>query len=190
MNYERAPNGGIDLAHRYFAAKAGSQQIAYLTFEQTSERVRANVDRSRNNDDHGKKGEHQKHSLEISNEKIHRSEVLPDTEIKLPIAVAARLLSWKSDVEVDRTYRRIHSRCRTIATLESVDAQIIRLRRDLTAIEEQRAVELPEQGTAQFNRSFDQAQAAQRIIAGAQRADPPQAIATNATLATRIKAFR
>src|SRR5258708_6240303 len=173
MNYERAPEGGIDLAQRYFAAEAGSQQITYLTFEKTSKRVCANVDYSRNNGDRDKKSEHYKHSLQISNEKIHRSEVLPDAEIKLPTAVAARLLSRKSDVEVDRTYRRIQSRCRTIATLESVDAQIIRLRRNLTAIEEQGAVELPEQRTAQFNRSFDQAQAAQRIIAGAQRPDPP-----------------
>src|SRR5579864_2725121 len=96
------------------------------------------------------------------------SEVLPNTEIKLPTAVAARFLSRKSDVEVDRTYRRIHSRCRTIATLESVDAQIVRLRRNLTAIEEQCSVELPKKPTAQFDRSFDQAKAPQRIIVGAQ----------------------
>src|SRR6266481_5516528 len=111
--------------------------------------------------------------LRYRTKRLIDSEVLPDTEINLPTAVAARLLSRKSDVEVDRTYRRIHSRCRTIATLESVDAQIIWLGSNLTAIEEQRAVELPEQRMAQFNRSFDQAQAAQRIIAGAQRADPP-----------------
>src|ERR1700694_1495181 len=136
MNCERAPDGGIDLAQRYFAAEAGSQQIAYLASQKTSERIRANVDPSRNNEDRGKKREHQERSLEISNEKTHRSEVLPDTEIKLPVAVATRLLSRKSDVEVDRTYRRIYSRCRTIATLQSVDTQIIRLRRNLTAIEE------------------------------------------------------
>src|ERR1700691_31523 len=176
MNYERAPNGGIDRTQRYFTPEAGSQQITYLTFEKTSERVRANVDDSRNNYGSDKKSERHKHSLQLSNEKIHRSEVLPDAEIKLPTAVAARLLSRKSEIEVDRTHRRIHSRCRTIATLERVDTQIIRFRRNLTATEEQRAVELPEQRTAQFNRSFDQAQAAQRIITGAQRADPSQAI--------------
>src|SRR5713101_7100510 len=144
MDCERAPDRGIDLAQRDFAAKAVSQQIACLVLEKTSERGRANIDRSRNNDDRGKKSEHRKHSLEISSEKSHRLEVLPDTEIKLPTAVSPRLLGRKSEVEVDRTQRRIHSQCRTIATLEIAGAQIIRLRPNLTAIEEQRAVELPE----------------------------------------------
>src|ERR1700685_1196624 len=126
MNCEHAPDGGIDLAQRYYAAVAGSQQFAHLAFEQTSERVRANVYNSCNNDGHGKQSDHQEHSLHISNEQIHRSEVLPDTEIKLPTAVPVRLLGRKSDVEVDRTYGRIHSSRRTIATLESVDAQVIR----------------------------------------------------------------
>src|SRR6266852_7181606 len=139
MNCERAPDGGIDLAQRYFATKAGSQQIAYLAFEKASERGRANVNHSHNNYDRRKKSEHQEHSLEISHEKAHRSEVLPDTEIKLPTTVSLRLLSRKSDVEVDRTYRRIHPQCRTIATLEIADAQIIWVRPNLTAIEEQRA---------------------------------------------------
>src|SRR6266851_4568406 len=116
MDCERAPDRGIDLAQRDFAAKAGSQQIAYLAFEKMSERVRANVDRSRNNYDRTKKSEHQERSLEISNKKIHRLEVLPDAEIKLPTAVS-RSLGRKSEVEVDRTQRRIHSQCRTIATL-------------------------------------------------------------------------
>src|SRR5713101_937225 len=144
MDCKRAPDGGIDLAQRDFAAKAGSQQIACLAFEKTSERGRANVDRSRNNYDRTKKSEHQECSLEISNKKIHRLEVLPDAEIKLPTAVSSRSLRRKSEVEVDRTQRRIHSQCRTIATLWIAGAQIIRLRPNLTAIEEQRAVELPE----------------------------------------------
>ena len=55
MNCERAPDGGIDLAQRDFAAKAVSQQIACLVLEKTSERGRANVDRSRNNYDCSKK---------------------------------------------------------------------------------------------------------------------------------------
>src|SRR5713226_5992545 len=117
MNCERAPDGGIDLAQRYFAAKAVSQQIACLVLEKPSERGRANVDHSRNNYDRTKKSEHQERSLEISNKKIHRLEVLPDTEIKLPTAVSSRSLGRKSEVEVDRTQRRIHSQCRTIATL-------------------------------------------------------------------------
>src|ERR1700730_4067673 len=144
MNCEGAPDGGMDLAQRYFAAKASGQLIAYLAFEKASERVCANVDHSRNNDDRGKKSEYQEYSLEVSNEKTHRLEVLPDTEIKLPAAVSPRLLSGKSEVEVDRTYRRIHSQCRTIATLEIADAQIIPVRPNLTAIEEHRAGELPE----------------------------------------------
>jgi hypothetical protein len=101
LNYERAPDGGIDLAQRYLTAEAGSQQITYLAFKKTSKRGRANVDYSRNNDDSDKKSEHHKHPPQMSNEKIHRSEVLPDTEIKLPTAVAARLLSRKSEIEVD-----------------------------------------------------------------------------------------
>src|SRR6266446_9629958 len=109
MNCKRAPYRGIDLAQRYFAAKAVSQQIACLILEKTSERGRANIDRSRNNYDRGKKSEHYERSLEISNEKTHRLEVLPDTEIKLPAAVSPRLLRRKSYVEVDRTYWRIHS---------------------------------------------------------------------------------
>src|ERR1700738_3979598 len=151
MNCERSPGGSIDLAQRYFAAEAGSQQIAYLAFEKTPERVRANVDHSRNNGDRGKKSEHQKDSLEISNENTHRSEVLPNTEIKLPNAVATRFLSRKSDIEVDRTYRRIHSGCRTIAPLQGRDPAIIRSAPNPAGIEEQRPVGLPEQRTAQFN---------------------------------------
>src|SRR6202011_5280070 len=89
MNCEGAPDGGIDLAQRYFAAKASSQQITYLAFEKVPEGVRANVNHSRNNYDRSKKSEHQEYSLEISNEKTHRLEVLPDTEIKLPTAVSS-----------------------------------------------------------------------------------------------------
>src|SRR5690242_10846597 len=109
MNCKRAPNGGIDLAQRYFPAKARGQQIGCLGFEEPSEGGRANVDRSRNNYDCSKKSEHHERSLEISNEKTHSLKVLADTKIKLPAAVSPRLLHRKSYVEVDRTYWRIHS---------------------------------------------------------------------------------
>src|SRR5260370_32903603 len=97
MDCERAPDRGIDLAQRDFAAKAGSQQISYLAFEKMSERVRANVDRCRNNYDRTTKSKHQQRSLEISNKKMNCLEGFPVAQIKLLTAVSSRPLVRKSE---------------------------------------------------------------------------------------------